>query len=345
MKNLFKKAIIAGLLLGGFSSSVQSEVYELVDLGTLGGTRSFASAISNNGVVVGTAYDSQNQIHAFSYDGTLQTLTPETKQAFGINDSGQIVGRLTGGAFIYENGVMTKISADSAFDVNNNSQVVGYVRGSSNYAFLYGNNVLTNLGILPNAFSSSATAINDNGIIVGNSSGTSFIYQNDQLAPIDVISNRFSITNDINNNDQIVGYYKNLDNKWDAFVISDGLLSLHDFNDSNTFASAINDSGKIVGWYQSGFSSFITSAMLIESDGNVVDLNSLETVGAVFERLTRANDINNRGQIVGSGIINGEEHAFLLTPPIEGCEKVHGNTGKEGQKLKKIKKCNGNRAF
>jgi len=345
MKNIIKKALITGLLLGGFSSSAQSEVYELVDLGTLGGTRSFASAINNNGVVVGTAYDSQNQIHAFSYDGTLQTLTAETKQAFGINDNDQIVGRLTGGAFIYENGIMTRIEADSAYDINNNSQVVGYVRSSSNYAFLYENNVLTNLGILPNSYSSSASAINDNGIIVGNSSGSSFIYQNNQQTAIEVLNGGFNITNDINNNDQIVGYYRNLDNKWDAFVITDGLLSLLDFNDSNTFASAINDSGKIVGWYQSGFSSFDTSAMLIESDGNVVDLNSLETVGAVFERLTRANDINNHGQIVGSGIINGEEHAFLLTPPIEGCEKVHGNTGKEGQKLKKVKKCNGNRAF
>jgi probable HAF family extracellular repeat protein len=46
----------------------------------------------------------------------------------------------------------------------------------------------------------------------------------------------------------------------------------------------------------------------------MVDLNTLidPTLGWV---LTTAAGINDAGQIVGSGVINGQSHAFLMTPP------------------------------
>ena len=45
--------------------------------------------------------------------------------------------------------------------------------------------------------------------------------------------------------------------------------------------------------------------------------NSLLPNGAAWT-LTEAFDINNNGQIVGRGTINGETHAFLMTIPEPG---------------------------
>jgi hypothetical protein len=46
--------------------------------------------------------------------------------------------------------------------------------------------------------------------------------------------------------------------------------------------------------------------------GVAYDLNDLNLTGAAGWELTRATDINNKGQIVGNGILGGVQHAFLL---------------------------------
>jgi probable HAF family extracellular repeat protein len=55
-------------------------------------------------------------------------------------------------------------------------------------------------------------------------------------------------------------------------------------------------------------------AFLWTTSGGMVDLNTLidPTLGWV---LTTAAAINDAGQIVGSGVINGQSHAFLMAPP------------------------------
>ena len=71
--------------------------YKVEDLGTLGGSRSYASAINDSGQVVGSsnlAGDQNNR--AFLYkDGKmtdLGTLGGTSSEAKGINISGQVVG-------------------------------------------------------------------------------------------------------------------------------------------------------------------------------------------------------------------------------------------------------------
>jgi uncharacterized protein (TIGR03437 family) len=51
------------------------------------------------------------------------------------------------------------------------------------------------------------------------------------------------------------------------------------------------------------------------ASGKVYDLNTLLTNGTGWT-LTNATAVNDAGQIVGAGFINGQEHAFLLTPAI-----------------------------
>ena len=74
-------------------------------------------------------------------------------------------------------------------------------------------------------------------------------------------------------------------------------------------AYGINDRGQVVGY--SVTSSSDPHAFLW--DGVMKDLNSLipENSGWV---LTEAMDINNKGQILGTGRFHGHTRAFLLTP-------------------------------
>ncbi len=39
-----------------------------------------------------------------------------------------------------------------------------------------------------------------------------------------------------------------------------------------------------------------------------------EVTAAGWSSLTEANGINSSGQIVGAGVMNGQQHAFLMTP-------------------------------
>ena len=96
--------------------------FAMTDLGTLGGSESYAYGINTSGQVVGYASTAGNATtHAFLYsNGTMQDLGAlggTYSQAFGINSSGQVVGNAytTGNgvdhAFLYSGGTM--------FDLNN----------------------------------------------------------------------------------------------------------------------------------------------------------------------------------------------------------------------------------
>lgn len=72
----------------------------------------------------------------------------------------------------------------------------------------------------------------------------------------------------------------------------------------------INDAGQVVGNARNAASQ--NRAFLWEN-GQMKDLNNLIPAGSGWA-LVSAEAINQRGQIVGFGVINGQTHAFLLTP-------------------------------
>ncbi len=61
----------------------------------------------------------------------------------------------------------------------------------------------------------------------------------------------------------------------------------------------------------------ITDAFIWEND-RFYDLNAALPFFSEWDRLLYATDINNRGQIIGVGLIDGEERGFLMTPVEEG---------------------------
>src|SRR5215207_1056842 len=170
--NLFRKLVVVTVVVAGVAvalfgvglrtaetQTTAPTYYKVEDLGTLGGSRSGASAINDSGEVVGYSYlaGDQNK-HAFLYkDGKmtdLGTLGGTSSEAKGINKSGQVVGWSDNSsgerhAFLYDstNGMKDlndSIPADSGWSIeearaiNNYGKIAatGYKEGVGQHALL-----------------------------------------------------------------------------------------------------------------------------------------------------------------------------------------------------------------
>jgi len=217
----------------------------------------------------------------------LGALGGQLSVAYGINDSGQLVGyvAMVNGsgptyAFLYSDGIMTLIStlAESSFSseataINNSGQIVG---GSVNntVAFLYTPGTgITNIATPVPGYSVAnvATAINNSGQVVGYSQITAypgeaaFLYSNGSLTYLPTPAQAPSLVGapagfqaiayGINNNSQVIGsiagYFTStsLANTTQAFLYSDGsMTALGTLGGPDSVAYGINDSGQVVGY-------------------------------------------------------------------------------------------------
>jgi probable HAF family extracellular repeat protein len=120
------------------------------DLGTLGGTSSWAGNVNASGQIVGWAYTSSGNQHAFLDSGgvmtDLGTLGGSASIAWGINASGQVMGDADTSsgiqhAFLYSDGSMTDLNSlifpnpgwtlSEATCINDLGQIAGYETNSS----------------------------------------------------------------------------------------------------------------------------------------------------------------------------------------------------------------------
>jgi probable HAF family extracellular repeat protein len=152
-------------------------------LGSLGGFRSDAYGINSSGTVVGASFiPNRSSEEAFSWNPVngIQNLGwGANSDATGINNSGEIVGVVaTGGSS--SNSIVngTSIGPGEANAVNNVGQVVGVTSlTSSEQAYIWDPvNHFHDVGFLPGATTSDATAINDAGQVVGYSGSNAFIW-------------------------------------------------------------------------------------------------------------------------------------------------------------------------
>ena len=178
---------------------------------------------------------------------------------------------------------------------------------------------VTGLGFLSGDNLSIASAINDNGQVVGvsvNSSSSgcnAFLYNNGTMTELGTLGGSASYARAINDNGQIVGYSTTSSGDKHAFQYSNGTMTdLDILGGSASYASAINDNGQVV-----GISMTITGAYhaFLYNGSTMQDLNSLISPGSGWI-LNTAYSINNLGDIVGAGTYNNNYEAFLLVPAV-----------------------------
>jgi autotransporter-associated beta strand protein/probable HAF family extracellular repeat protein len=303
----------------------------LTNLGALpGGLSSEATGINNAGTIIGIS-DTKNSNdfpvqHAFSIIGststsslssandlgTLPSGTDLFSSAYAINTAGTIVGTST--VTVPNSNGGTDYQAD-AYSVPTGTTLSG----------------ATDLGRF-NGKALAPFALNDSGVIVG-AAGIASIdadgneVDNPQAVIIDSNGARLlgnlggsqSFAYGINNSGKIAGYsYTTGNAAIHAFSVDgSGMHDLGTLGGTNSYARQINNAGVIVG--ASELSDGSTHAF-VDFGAVMIDLNTLISSSTPLGSFTLggASAINNLGQIAGTSLINGVQHAFLLTPIFDG---------------------------
>jgi probable HAF family extracellular repeat protein len=284
------------------------------NLGTLEGhTASFAHGINDAGDVAG--YSAPPDAHgerAFVYraatgqlqmlprrDGVVDTTHQADHAAYDIGGGGHVVGasmvddvaRQRHHSFAHHEGAMTDASLgfeSYLMGVNKHGDAAGYFRnGSGSYqAMVFSGNILIdNIAPLPGGSNSYAWDINDAGLTVGASE-----YSRD-LAHTHAVAYPGGVATDLGTLGGI---------RSDARAVN---------NAGYVVGVSANANGKDTGSYLSSRD----DRAFVHYKGTMVNLNTLIDAASGWV-LVEARDISDAGHIVGWGIKDGAQRAFLLTP-------------------------------
>ena len=337
--------MLAACMLSSCSTEAVPEVrYSAVmDIGTLGGSKSHANCINSSGQIAGFSETSTHGTeHAFLYDKgkmiDLGTLGGTRSRATGINELGQVVGwsDAAGGthAFLYKDGKMLDLGTlggdSEATAINAKGQIVGISHlGTHEHAFLYDQGKMIDLGTL-GGDRSRAFGINEKGQIAGDATTKdpnnplpqAFLFAEGKMTNIGCLSTSyvsnlgssigFANAYAINADGQVVGKASTRDGNPHAFSYRNGRMTdLGLLGGAISEAFAVNTSGDVVG---SALDSSAETHAFIYKNGGMIDLNTLIDHDSGWV-LRMACGINDSGQIVGVGIApNGQRRAFLLGP-------------------------------
>ncbi len=330
---------IVVLFLASFASA---QSYTVTDLGTLpGDSTSGGSALNAAGEVVG--YASPTVQHGFFWSAGrgILDLPPlhggNFSVAVGINTGGVVAGFSTtaGGAdhaVLWINGKVQDLgtllggTASVGSAINASRQVAGGSdTGSTNtHAILWSKaGGMQDLGVLGGTGGYSlAEGINRSGEVVGESSIPGSINfhgfhwtKASGMQDLGILpSGSFSVAYAVNDLGQIVGYADCGYFCFHAVLWGQG-GNIQDLGSlpHSTYSSAfsINNAGHVVGWALlpgSVYHGFVWS-----QNAGTLDLNNLIATGSGWT-IEFALAINDNDQITGRGTINGQDHAFLLTP-------------------------------
>jgi probable HAF family extracellular repeat protein len=205
-------------------------------------------------------------------------------RAYGINNLGEVVGAAGSNvgdgshAFLYRGGILTDLGhlagkPTVAYDINDNSQIVGFTQVAvppggnlevAQHPFLYSSGTMIDLGTFNSVEQEQYN------------SAQNYAYA-------------------VNNSGQVVGSSGGSFNQR-AFLYDNGVMTnLGTLGGLESLAFDINDRGQVVGQARINPDSGINHAFLY-SGGAMIDLGTL----GIFPGSSRANAINNDGQIVGS---------------------------------------------
>ncbi|HEY2685976.1 MAG TPA: hypothetical protein VGI93_20875 [Steroidobacteraceae bacterium] len=267
--------------------------YALIDLGTLGGTSSSASAINAGGEVTGGSTLPGDQVtHAFIYaNGAMKDIgTPDGgtyAAGEGINASGQLsVSTQVGSPWLYSSGNWTELNpADS-----------------------------------PDDFEDFAGGINDSGHIVGETDSNGFFY-NGTLHFFPAAIENVGFGRGSNNSDLITGTVTTEPGMIAAGFVynpkTGSVTYIDAFNGGNESAGiAINSSGYTTGNAAYGNTPIDPQASLTGPPHAFLnDAQGLHDLGTLGGSTSMGNGINANSEVVGSSYLAGDKvmHAFLYT--------------------------------
>lgn len=277
--------------------------------------------------------------------------------AYGINDSGQVVGycNVSGfgaRAYLWDAGTITDLGPDPANAINDLGQVVGGTSAPRGFIWEGGNRT---------EFYLEAFDINNSGLVVGQGQGFhneahAVLWQDGSTADLYPLGAETSCATAVSNSGDVVGWAYTGGDPLMAFLWRSGFTtSLPGLGGPDTMALDINTAGHVVGWAETkagerhaflwdgsktldlavfggdtvcacaindreqvvGSTAWHGQNAFIWEDGVTRDLNEM-VPDAPGWRLEFAYDINEKGQIVGEG--RSPENlirAFLLTPTPE----------------------------
>jgi probable HAF family extracellular repeat protein len=327
------------------ATEASPHAYTVVDLGTLGGSTSEAYGLNDDGVVVGASAIAGNTAsHAFVYSNgsmhDLGVLSGGTNSAaYGVNSSGQIAGtsdELIGTwngcaactpavvqrAFVVDSGGMRDLGgspsysypfqppASYAYAINDDGRVAGGYNSNSQdiFASFWANGTF-------NAVSAEgwATGIDRSGDIAGVAPQAigSFVDTGGQVVRLDTPMSGYPSWASINDRGEVAYTSGEALRESHAFFHHGGVeTDLGTLGGTTSEAFGIDHKGDVVG--SSEVSGDGARHAFLYERGQMVDLND-QIPGSTGWVLTSARAINKFGEIVGTGTIHGQTHAFLLT--------------------------------
>jgi probable HAF family extracellular repeat protein len=339
MKRKIKPPLAALLLLAIIISgpAFGGTIYRIIDLGTLPGGISSAHSINDDGAFAGWSQLADGSTRAIAgADGVLTNLGVPfggwESRADSINTRGQIAGTTqtsTGArATIWTAGLAGNLGTLGGTDswglaINNHGSVAGGATTAEGYlrAFVYSDGKMRNVGVLPGGDWSAAYGINAFGSVAGTSTvanGNFHAFSSDGklMTDLGTLGGRSSYANAINDSGMVAGHAQVSGGAFHSFLWDPqaGMLDLGTLGGLSSFAYGINDAGSVVG------TSWLRDApqmhAFVYTDSLLHDLNDLLEGDRGWE-LLEASDINVRGQIVGTGLWNGSQHAFRLDPVLD----------------------------
>lgn len=223
-------------------------------------------------------------------------------------------------------GSLPETSDCGAAGLNSRGDVVGQCvsskevpgRFSSTTAFVYSNGAMSALAPLPGEDSSYASAISDNGTIIGlsmltpalNGSGPRsshfVVYRNGQAEIPSGLPSAGLVLNDISGSGEILGSYTDSSNRMTRFLYSDAGLRILPFG-----MGAISRRGMVVGQGEEG-----DGRQLIRYDAGKVSTLAMPAGATAYH----PDVINDQGQIAGSAGISYGAH-------INGAPAQYGSWG------------------
>lgn len=265
-------------------------------LGTFGRTPSSAAGINASGQIVGEATNESGQGRAFFYAGSpgsvledftksLPNIAASATNAMGISDAGHI-------ALLAYNGM-----------------------DPQPHAFLFHTGTATDLGTLPGCARSTPAAVNRSGTVVGSSSDgcpfSAFVKTTGatNMIPIPELASTRSMALAINESGVVAGVYFPVAGSSQSFgfLYSTETGVFADIRNGEVFVhvAAINNRDEVVGHTIRGAFVYWNSTLR--------DLSQLIPPGSGVS-LDQAMAINDSGQIVVRGSLNGQPQGILLTP-------------------------------